>query len=319
MKNNLLKLLIDKNIQYRDNGEWIQVCNPWVNDKKYHLGINVDRDFFNCFKTNMTGTVVEFVMQLEKCDREEAKKLLGEKTIEDYKRQYKLNLAEERQKRLLIESEKVDLPDGCIELRAIPGMMRAWTFAMLKLDEDQRLVDCGKFFVGTQGNWKDYLIMPYYQQGIIVYYIGRNLDIDSEMRYLYPTSRDLGKYKSDFLYNIDNASRKCLIVCEGGFNSIVASGIGLGGKTISKRQIEKIIEIKPKKVIVALDQDKYGRQNTGKVCESLLSYGLNVSFFWLDKPTKEDFSDIGRKKTLELLKKYTYVCNTENLLKIQFT
>ena len=80
MKNNLLKLLVEKNIQFRDNGEWIQICNPWVNDKKYHLGINIDRDFFNCFKTNMCGTIVEFVMQLEGVEREEAKKLLGEKS-----------------------------------------------------------------------------------------------------------------------------------------------------------------------------------------------------------------------------------------------
>ena len=318
MKNNLLKLLIDKNIQYRDNGEWIQVCNPWVNDRKYHLGINVDRDFFNCFKTNMTGTVVEFVMQLEKCDREEAKKLLGEKTIEDYKRQYKLNLAEERQKRLLIEAEKVNLPDGSIELRKKPGMMRAYHFALAKLG-DERLVEAGKFFLGTRGNWKDYLIMPYYQQGIIVYYIGRNLDLDGKMRYLYPSNKDTGKYKSDFIYNIDNASRKVLIVCEGGFNSIVASGIGLGGKTISVRQVEKIVEIKPKKVIVALDQDKYGRQNTKKVCESLINYGLDVSFFWLDDATDKDFADIGRQKTLQLLKQFTYPCSTKNFLKIQFT
>ena len=314
MKNSLIKILYEKNLMFRDNGDWIQICNPWVHDTKFHMGINVDKDFYNCFKTNMTGDVLDFVSRLCNCDREEAKKLLGQKTIDDYIRLYKNKLSEENKKRRELEDEIIGLPPGCIQLKKQRGMMGYWNFAVHKLQSEE-LVLKSKFYICNEGRWRGFLIMPYYEQGNILYYIGRNIDKSSKMRYLYP-SKDIGKHKSDFLFNVDNANKNLLIICEGGFNSIVVDGVGLGGRNISPRQLEKIVSLQPKKVIVALDQDKPGRDSIRKACEKLMSYDLDVYFLWTDHVMKEDFADLGRRKSIELLKKFTYKCNVENFLKI---
>ena len=329
-KSIIINILLKHGMPFKDKGSWVQICNPWVRDTKYHLGIEVDKGFFNCFKSGESGTITTFVSRLENCSMDQANTILGINSydaeqhmiqrIDFLQQQYKKKL--EKKKQIVLDNEltSIALPDNSFPIdKNIYAMQKPYQFLMRKVGSE-KIIDKMKAFYCTKGEWKNFLIMPYYVYGKIVYYIGRNLDQKSDFRYKYPKNEELNKEKSSYLYNYDNVlDKKIVIICEGAFNSLVVGGVALGGKDISQRQIDYLLRIpekKGKKFIVALDQDIPGKKAIIPVCEKLKKFNLFVYFFNLPRIIKYDFADIGSEKSIELLCKYTHEATTQNYVQL---
>jgi hypothetical protein len=95
-------------------------------------------------------------------------------------------------------------------------------------------------------------------------------------------------------------------------NALVVNGVALGGTTMSPEQIRLILSLKPKQIIVAVDQDIPGKTACGDLCRKLKNYFSEV--YYLDYPnvTKEDFCDIGEYESMKMLSLYTKPYNLLN-------
>ena len=245
-RHKVINFLIKHNIDFKDNGKWLQVCNPWIPDTKYHVGININEGFYNCFKSNDAGGLDKFVSRLENCSLTEARKYLGMEgnsteeiltnRIDYLQAEYKKKLEEE--KKTLHDNEDVGLalPDHSfiIDPTAL-SMQKPYNFLLNKVGDPTTIREMRAYYC-TSGYWGGFIIIPYYLNNEIVYYVGRNTDKTSKTRYRYPKVDDIGKEKNAYLYNYERLrNNSVIILCEGIFNALVVGGMAMGGKDLSDK------------------------------------------------------------------------------------
>lgn len=162
----------------------------------------------------------------------------------------------------------------------------------------------------TKGKYKNRIIIPYYENGRLVYFNARRI-LSEGPKFQNPTAEELGGVgKSLLIYNIDalNIFNRVYLV-ESAINAITLGpqAVGLGGKVISNYQLSKIIESQCKEVIILLDDDAY---------KYSISTALKLIFYKKVKvilmPKGKDVNDIGRKATLKLVKQEPFL--TYNML-----
>ena len=306
----ILKYIQSKGFKYKKSGNsnWVNICNPFIKDDKFHFGINVKDGYCNCFKTNIKYSFVDFVAQVEKCTVGKVWEILG--VEEDSDPLYELTKKFQKSN----DSKKIlKLPESTIPLDVNNSKCSPYYNYIFKRLKDHELISSLHLQCClSEKYWHDYLIIPYYENNQIVYYIGRNINNDKRPKYRFPS----GFRKSDFIYNQNNANNKALIICEGQLNATIVNGIALGGCSIDHLQMNKILTMKPKSVIVALDQNNKKIQKKGILLASQFKKYLdNVYFYQLPTCTSEDFVDFGRKKSFDMLKKYIYPLNPINIIK----
>lgn len=162
----------------------------------------------------------------------------------------------------------------------------------------------------TKGKYKNRIIIPYYENGKLVYFNARRI-LPEGPKFQNPTAEELGGVgKSLLIYNIDalNIFNRVYLV-ESAINAITLGpqAVGLGGKVISNYQLSKIIESQCKEIIILLDDDAY---------KYSISTALKLIFYKKVKvilmPKGKDVNDIGRKATLKLVKQEPFL--TYNML-----
>ena len=177
-----------------------------------------------------------------------------------------------------------------------------------------------QFYYSTKNNTR--IIIPYFYNSKLVYWVSRDITNKSDKRYLYPQTKEWKNKKSDLLYNIDNCNKDNLLICEGQFNSLIVDGVAIGGAEISQRQLKTILELKPEKITLALDQDDPGKNAILKVSKILYKHFKN-NLYYIDAPlTDRDFSDMGETHAFQFIEKYSKsytgsnIMNTEINLKL---
>jgi DNA primase len=285
------------------------------------MGLNVDKNFYNCFKTQMSGTLTDFVAKIENCSFGEASRLIGSgdivsvtNTVAHLEMLYKKKQQERKDALRKLEYDTTALPSNCHiineeTIKESIAIQRAYSFLIKKVHSHDTVMRM-RTYLSVNDELFNYVILPYYVDNKIVYYIARALDAQSTIRYLYPSVEEIKKEKNNYLYDYEYRKHgDTIIICEGIFNAIVAGGMALGGKTISDRQIDYLLAIPNstnKKFVVALDQDTAGRGSIVDVCTALKKYFKNVFFLATPDIMCEDFSDIGYDNSATLLSKYTY-------------
>jgi len=300
-------------IEYKfdKNAETFQICNPFIDDTGFHMGLNYRLGVYHCFKSLMKGSLYQFFSKMLKLPEEAI-----EMRVKNY---YGSDIVVERK---IEDSEIVyhEIPKDWmkIENKGLIGKMH-FRYLMLRqitIDKIYR----NQFYYSIKNNTR--VIIPYYYNKKLVYWVSRDITGKSDKRYLYPPTKEWKNKKSDLLYNIDYCDKNNLLICEGQFNSLIVDGVGIGGSEISQRQLKTIVELQPEKVTLALDQDIAGKNAIIKVSKILYKYFKNL--YYLDGPLNvRDFSDMGEieaKKFIEIHSRpYTgsNIMNTEINLKLK--
>ena len=273
-------------------GYWRSVCPcPKAKDKKF--GVNPQQDRTHCFVCGLSTPPIKLIQELEGLTTyfEVAKLLrdldgvaLSETIVAEPKKQKNLDLPE-GYKNILIGDSKLG--------KAARRMLKRRGFDL----EDLALMGVGYC---NKGKYFGRIIIPFYENGRLVYFQGRNL-FKVGQKFLNSTNEDTGTGKAMVMYNVD-----CLSVFEEvalvesvmnawtwGDNSIT-----INGKSISKHQLTRLFNSHGvKRVIIMLDDD--GWDNAIDLAMHLAENDIEVKP--VKFPENLDVNDLGKEETQKLV------------------
>jgi len=269
------------------------------------FGVNISMNRTNCFVCGYHPIPIDLVIELEGLEvRAEAMKFL------------KIYEGAEYLEPVVKRIERVDLsfPEGFKNLRLGDSFLAKQA---RKYVEGRGFDPIEKAYqgwgYGTKGDYLGYIIIPFYMGGTLIYYNARKF-MGTGPKYINPTIEEFGIGKSLLLYNIDAlAIYSHIYMVEGVFNAdtLGDNAIATGGKKISKYQISMMIKSKAIKYTLLLDPD--AMEDSVKLAMSL-SYHKKVRVVAL--PDDNDVNDLGKKKTLKIVRKVGWM-NYHELLKLK--
>jgi DNA primase len=228
-------------------------CNPYGG--KHHREDGV----YRCFYTDKKGTLVGLVMEVDNCSYEEAKELLSGNTpirvLEDELDKF---FQEKEYEKTNTEELKIKLPEYTYLITGLPKS------SLLRMEAEdclaKRKLPTEGLYVCSTGNYKNRIIIPYYDaNGKLIYFNGRNM-MNKGLRYLGP-EKEIGVGKGDVIYaSIWPSKGSKIYLTEGELDALTLkicgfNGMACGGKTLSEKQIEYIRDYK---ICLALDEDEAG-------------------------------------------------------------
>jgi hypothetical protein len=260
-------------------------------------------------------------MHVDNCSFEDAIETLDSPchNLEDLEKQVKDIFVSKRIKFVEIDSEKIKLPSNSYYFDDLPSSNYIRKAACDYLNS--RKINYEKLLLCTSGNYKNRIIIPYYNKhGDLIYYNGRYVG-DSNLRYLGPP-KELGIGKGDVLYVPDwPEDGEKIYLAEGEFDAMSLRQCGLysaafGGKNLSEAQI-KII--KPYIPVLCLDADKAGGDALLQMGDLLLSKGFNNIFYVRASKEHKDWNSMlqndGEKVVRAYIKqnekRYDYLLSTQ--------
>ncbi len=280
---NIEQFIIKNKIEYRTSGKNVSrgeysICCPFCEEGGYHLGINPIKKLWHCWICGARGDILKLVSKLLNISYIEAKQIINPQN--DLKK-----VLEERNNKMVKIEEKVmknkefELPPHTYSFRQ--NKTNLWEETALKFLRDKydlskkEIIEADLHYC-VHGKYKNCIIIPIYQNNKLVNFVGRTWDKNSKKRYINSSNEEsLVKTKS-LLYNYDSMKigQNLIVVVEGVFDCIK---VGLNratatlGSEISQEQINLLVGLKPKKLIVLADNDP-GNPNTVKKAQKICDY-----------------------------------------------
>lgn len=309
-------------------GEEIKINSIFCEDYKHHLWCNpsggknhAPYGVFHCWKTDTKGSLVSLVMQVDKCSFEDALEILNSTNtkIEDLEKKVAEIFEKKINKDVELEKTKIDLPRSTYTFDDLPSM----NFYRKRAEEylSKRKISKNGLMVCTEGDYKNRIIIPYYnKKRELVYFNGRHLG-ESNLRYLGPP-KSLGIGKGDVLYVPEwppNGDK--IYLTEGEFDALSLKQCGFfsaafGGKNLSEQQV-KII--KPYIPVLCLDADKAGEEALVTMGDFLLQKGFDNVFYVRAPKEYKDWNAMLQSNSEKIIrfyinkneKKYDFLTSTK--------
>ncbi len=279
---NIQQFLINKHIEFRKEGKnvnrgEVNIPCPFCGEDRYHLGINVEKDIFACWKCSAKGNIAKLLSKLLGISYTEAKEIVNPQS--DLKK-----VLEGREKKNIKIEEKVKknkilkLPEHSYPFRQ--DKSNIWQEAALIFLKKYNLkwehILDAKLSYCIGGKYKNTILIPIYYKNQLVNFICRVWDKNSSKRYLNcPNGESLYNTKT-LLYNYDNIKigQDKLLIVEGAFDCMKAGldrTVALCGTEITQEQRNLIIGLKTKEVLILFDNDPH-LTSTSKKAQDLADY-----------------------------------------------
>jgi hypothetical protein len=214
-----------------------------------------------------------------------------------------------QKKKFSFELTEVALPDNTksIDQWIAEGAQDTELLDVISYLVDQRKVgwDWYNWHWSNTSGYKDRVILPFYQDNMIVGYTGRKIR-EGKPKYLSHS-------QPSYVFNLTNQprDRKYVIVVEGQFDAIAIDGVAIMTNTANDTQVARINAM-GRDVIIVPDRDRAGSE----MIKTALEQGWSVSM----PPWEDDIKDVA-----DAVKKYgrLYVLSTilhyreTNQIKIQ--
>lgn len=178
-----------------------------------------------------------------------------------------------KEKKSYLVTPEVELPksfhelgstDKCIELQA-----RIVDYLLGRKIDLNRY----KFFFSNDPKKLNFVFIPYYRNGKLIYWQGRNISKTASKKDRYDNCTEP---KENVLFNFDELFRNHdapLFVTEGVFDAMPLNGVALLGSKINEAKVEIFHKSRRRKIFV-IDKDKNGRF----VAEKALENGWDITF-----------------------------------------
>lgn len=276
-------------------------CSPSGGKKQYKDGV------FHCFKTDKKGSLVRLVMDVENCDYDTAiARLKGESSMRELEAELKKMLEQEDYSFVTKPPvPQLELPPSCYLISDLS--CSNWWRKRCEEYLLSRKIPIDGYYICTDGDFKNRIIIPYYDAtGKLIYFNGRTLG-KSKLRYRGP-DKACGTGKSDVVYfpgRWPHPGEK-VYLCEGEFNSKsleiaeLLSG-ACGGKNMGTNQI---LILKDFKICICLDRDKAGRVGLTNMTNLINSMGQHEFSYVLPPVGYNDWNEMLVKVGKEVLNIY---------------
>lgn len=287
---NVLKFLNDHRIPYKESGKNVAHGNVNIrcplcgaNDPSEHMGINLETGYWACWRDpNHRGkSPLKLVTTILGCTYQEARDELGitlrdpselEKVLKSLQNEPELPFEEPKAKELKFPKEFKGISKK-------PPRAQYFNYLTMRGFNPEDIKDLCKLYelkCCDEGYWRKRIIVPVYEEGKLVTWVGRSISKLEETRYLNlstkpdkynPNEVAVKSVKSTILnYDllIKNPLEK-LYICEGPFDALKVDYYGrqcgiratcLYGINMSEEQHELILEVSKgfKQTFVLLDR-----------------------------------------------------------------
>lgn len=298
------------------------ICDIMRNKQK--CAIQFEWGMVKCWECGSRWRAIDFVMEYEQLSYAETKNKLYN---------YKASNIDIEILRYIVPERKseVTLPYGFKSILEGEGMLGKRARAYLEgRGMNLEMLDMMGFgYVNDkdpEGVYEDYfgyIIIPFKRKGSLYYYIGRDF-IDNYLRYKNPDIKAFGAGKDELLFNEDALEYEDHLGLTEGWACATTMGreyMAMLGITLSKKQAEKIIKVKPKSLTIIPDAKFY--KEGVKIGSKFLDY-MKVKVVDLTK-TKEyqedvrnnvphirkDPNDIGKEGVMEVVEETPYLTMKE--------
>lgn len=168
----------------------------------------------------------------------------------------------------------IELPPNCY---AVPDVDPddVWTIVAKEYLEERGLtLEDHKWYLSTNLDYRDRLIIPYYKDGKVIYWQARSFDDNAKKRYINPNvpiEPILFGYEE-----LEKSTTQPLFIMEGVFDAISVGGVSMLGSKLYKQRIDAFTRSRRRKIFVI---DKKDKQNNGyKLGLDALKHGWEISF-----------------------------------------
>lgn len=208
---------------------WIGIRCIYCADKLNHLGINLSKKYFKCWKCNATGDIIRLIRDLENIGFEQARRRLKDYSSVLYDPEPK-QVSISRRKRAKLPPFAKRIKSGR-EPAAVKAFLRRRGFPV-SVCERYRLMYCDK------GIWRLRLIVPIFVQGQMVSYQGVDVTGRASLRYKNCPKDWAVTQNRHLVYGIDDVENQCVLV-EGITDKwrVGNGAVALLGKNYTKQQI----------------------------------------------------------------------------------
>jgi len=269
---------------------WVQVECPFcTGNPGYHLGFNIDDNYFNCWRCGYKNTldVLKKLLNISSADLF--------KKLKDYssKRSTHKNKVSIEQ-----ENKSLKLPPGT-------GVLKKMHKRYLKgrgFNPNELQLIWGIMGTGVVGPFCYRLVIPIYFKGKLISYQGRDISDRAKLRYKNcPIDQEV-KHLKNIVYGFDNVPGKTVVICEGvtdvwklGPGAVATFGTGytpeqvkLLGKNFDRRYI-------------LYDQDAAGKSQSKKLAYKLAMYEGHTSVIKLTGFKGKDPGELSNKKAKQIM------------------
>jgi hypothetical protein len=328
------------NIRVKENGE-ILANSPYTTeeDRGMNLWMNpsggkkkLEGGAFRCWKTDKGGTLVWLVADLGRMGYEDAEELLcGITSLRRLEREVDAFFGGTPVAEPYVVEDSVN---ATIELPPHTYLIsdlsknhehRVWAEEYLA----KRKIPIDGLFVCTRGEYRDRIIIPYYDRlGSLIYYNARTLSKkDDALRYMKPDDETINQNTLLYFLEWPDAGSRVYIT-EGEFDAMSLNvaglfGVACGGKFLSEEQVEMLRKFVP---VVATDNDEGKRQNSGMealiaIGNGLLGSGYKEVYYVRPPRGYKDWNAVLQDKGPNVLRAYiqkaekAFTTSTENHLR----
>lgn len=288
-------------MDYR-NG-WLKGECPFCGKVKFGVSIHDSRA--NCFSCGNYHSPIKVIMELEN--------FATKPEVYNYLKAFE-GIDFLQPKIELREWKKVELPES-FKLLALGNSMLGDKARDYMRNRGFNINSLSAKGIGycTRGPYAGFIVFPFYQNGEIVYFIGRQF-IQLWEKFKNPSVEDFGIGKSMITYNADSLLIFNKIYCVESITNCLTMGdnsIGTLGKKISDYQLSLIYRSPAKEIIIGYDDDA--------ITESI-RLGLKMVYHKkvkiLNFPEKQDINDLG-KKAVKKIEKAAKWLTYQDLIKLK--
>ncbi len=278
---------------------------PGCDDPSTHLGVDIEKGFFNCWACGESGTIVKLIKNLEQITWSEAKEKAGSA---DYTRDN--DLLDFINETLKLPKDSKIVTDVTIKLQDnfLPITNQTSNKLLLRYLKQRKInLPLAIKYNLHYCKSKDYsqrLIFPIYEENTIVGFTSRDTTSISKIKHKHPKGFQIKNY----LYGLNQFNNDILFITEGCVDTIRLENIAVGifGKSLSDKQEEKLISAymnnRFKSIAVLLDEDAF--ESALEIKQRLSNFGIEVKVIQL--PKGKDPADLGKKRIEELEKNESF-------------
>ena len=285
---------------------WMKSRCPYCG-KDLKFGINLSLNRCNCFRCEEHPSPIDLVMYMEYVNTyQEVMAVLNQEEFGGFVF---------KEEEIELKGKKpIYLPEGFKLLnQGTSQLARSARSYIRKRGFDPEELSKAGWGYGTKDKYFGYLIIPFHENGQLVYFNAR-LFMGDGPRYNNPDTSESGIGKSFIIYNKDALYMyKSVFICEGAINAQTMGerGIASGGKAISRYQINEIIKSPVERITILFDSD--AKEKAIDLGLKLVQYKkVRVVLF----DDERDVNDLGKRETMKKIYRVHYQSYSE-LLKLK--
>lgn len=243
-------------VKITPTGEW-RINSPFTTDRNFHLYIQPNKGVFYDHKTQHKGTVFSFIAEYLQIPTNRVIQVL----VRDYGAGAEFNYKPED---YIPKAKNLELPPGLhffSEGGTGPIHNQAYNYLLRRRIPEENIRELG-YIYDPQSEYDKSIFIPFVEDGSIVYFITRDFTGRKIKRYKNP----LGIDSKQFVFNLDKIKDE-LFIFEGVMNALSLQGqVGTAmlSAEIGQRQIDKIIDKTPQRIIFVPDNDDTGEQTLSR-------------------------------------------------------